>query len=53
MSQIELFRARADLSILSFLVQIGLGSSENLWRVLIEAERALAQFQVGAATEAS
>ncbi|OPY67239.1 MAG: Phosphotransferase enzyme family protein [Syntrophorhabdaceae bacterium PtaU1.Bin034] len=52
MSQIELFRARADLSILSFLVQIGLGSSENLWRVLIEAERALAQFQVGAATEA-
>jgi hypothetical protein len=43
--QLELFRARADLSIASFLVQIGLGESENLWRVLIEAERALTKFE--------
>lgn len=41
--QVELFRARADLSIASYLVKLGLGDSENLWRVLVEAEQAVSQ----------
>ncbi|HME44630.1 MAG TPA: phosphotransferase [Syntrophorhabdales bacterium] len=44
-SEVELFRARADLSIASFLIKVGLGESENLWRVLVEAETAMAQFE--------
>jgi len=47
LNQVELFRARGDLGIASFLVQIGLGASENLWRVLVEAERALTRFEAG------
>jgi thiamine kinase-like enzyme/predicted metal-dependent phosphoesterase TrpH len=42
--QVELFRARTDLSIAAFLIKLGLGESENLWRVLVEAEEALMQF---------
>jgi aminoglycoside phosphotransferase (APT) family kinase protein len=45
LNQVELFRARADLRIASFLIKVGLGESENLWRVLVEAETALAQFE--------
>jgi 3',5'-nucleoside bisphosphate phosphatase len=45
LNQVELFRARTDLNIASFLIGIGLGDSENLWRVLVEAERALTQFE--------
>jgi aminoglycoside/choline kinase family phosphotransferase/predicted metal-dependent phosphoesterase TrpH len=43
--EVELFRARTDLSIASFLIKLGLGESENLWRVLVEAERALTKFE--------
>jgi aminoglycoside phosphotransferase (APT) family kinase protein len=43
--QVELFRARTDLSIASFLIKLGLGESEGLWRVLVEAEEALTQFE--------
>ncbi len=39
--QVELFRARACLSIAAYLFKVGLGGSEDLHRVLIEAERAL------------
>lgn len=39
--QIELFRARTNLSIAAYLIKVGLGESENLWRVLLEAEQAL------------
>jgi 3',5'-nucleoside bisphosphate phosphatase len=39
------FIARTDLNIASFLIKVGLGESENLWRVLVDAERALAQFE--------
>ncbi len=45
LNQVELFRARTDLSIASYLIKVGLGDSENLWRVLVEAERALAQYE--------
>jgi predicted metal-dependent phosphoesterase TrpH/thiamine kinase-like enzyme len=45
LNQVELFRARTDLSIASFLIKVGLGDGENLWRVLVEAEKALAQFE--------
>jgi 3',5'-nucleoside bisphosphate phosphatase len=41
--QVELFRARTDLSIAAFLIRLGLGESENLWRLLVEAEEALTQ----------
>lgn len=43
--QVELFRARMSLSIASFLIKMGLGESENLWRLLVEAERALIRFE--------
>jgi 3',5'-nucleoside bisphosphate phosphatase len=39
--QVELFRARANVSIAAFLVKLGMGSSAELWRVLVESERAL------------
>jgi aminoglycoside phosphotransferase (APT) family kinase protein len=39
--QVELFRARTNLSIASYLLKLGLGESEDVWRVLVEAERAL------------
>jgi aminoglycoside/choline kinase family phosphotransferase len=39
--QVELFRARANLSIASYFVKVGMGETEDLWRVLVEAEQAL------------
>lgn len=44
--QVELFRARTDLNISAFLIKLGLGESEDLWRLLVEAEEALTQFQL-------
>lgn len=41
MRQIELFRARANMSIAAYFIKVGMGDSEDLWRVLVEAERAL------------
>ncbi len=46
LSQAELFRARTMLSICYHLIKVGLGGSENLWRVLVEAGRILAQLSV-------
>jgi len=43
LNRVELFRARTDLSIASYLVKLGLGDSENLWRVIVEAEQALSR----------
>jgi aminoglycoside phosphotransferase (APT) family kinase protein len=40
-SQVELFRARANMSIAAYLIKLGLGDSTDLWRVLLEAEKAL------------
>jgi hypothetical protein len=42
--QVELFRARANPNIAAFLIKVGMGDSEDLWRVLVEAEPAIAQF---------
>jgi 3',5'-nucleoside bisphosphate phosphatase len=39
--QVELFRARANISIAAFLIKLGLGETGELWRILVEAERAL------------
>ncbi len=44
-AQVELFRARTNLSIASYLIKVGMGESEDLWRVVVEAEQALLQFQ--------
>jgi len=41
--QVELFKARTSLSISYYLIKVGLGESENLWRVLVEAEHHLAR----------
>jgi aminoglycoside phosphotransferase (APT) family kinase protein len=39
--QVEIFRARSNLSIAAYLIKVGLGDSPDLWRVLLEAEQAL------------
>lgn len=39
--QVDLFRARANMSIAAYLIKLGLGESEDLWRVLVEAEQSL------------
>ena len=44
LQQVELFRVRTNLCIASYLIYLGLGHTENLWRVLVEAEKAMAQF---------
>jgi len=41
--QVEIFRARTSLSIAYYLIKLKLGESENLWRVLVEAEHHLAR----------
>lgn len=41
--QVELFRARTNLSIAAFLIRVGMGESQDLWRVLVEAEQSLSQ----------
>jgi hypothetical protein len=40
--QVELFKARTNLSIASYLIKVGMGDSRDFWRVLVEAERAVA-----------
>lgn len=40
-NQVELFRARTNLGIASYLILVGLGNSENLWRLLVEADNTL------------
>jgi predicted metal-dependent phosphoesterase TrpH len=41
-AEVELFRARANMSIAYYLIKVGLGESESLWRVLVEADQSLA-----------
>ncbi len=45
MAQVALFRARTALSMIYYLVKVGLGESENLWRVMVSAEKALVQVE--------
>ena len=44
--QVEVFRARTTLSIGYYLIKLNMGESENLWRVLVEAEHHLARLLV-------
>jgi 3',5'-nucleoside bisphosphate phosphatase len=46
LQQVEVFRARTSLSISYYLIKLKLGESENLWRVLVEAEHHLARLLV-------
>ena len=39
--QVEIFRARTNLSIAAYLIKVGMGDSPDLWRVLVEAEQFL------------
>jgi 3',5'-nucleoside bisphosphate phosphatase len=43
-SNVKLYKARANISILYYLVKVGKGSSENFWTILIETERNIAHF---------
>ncbi|HVN96649.1 MAG TPA: hypothetical protein VMT62_09485 [Syntrophorhabdaceae bacterium] len=43
LNQVELFRARTDLAIAAHLIKVGLSESENLRRLLLEAETVLAR----------
>lgn len=47
--QVELFRARTNMSIAAYLVKVGLGDSEDLWRVIVEAERSISNLSAGPA----
>jgi 3',5'-nucleoside bisphosphate phosphatase len=40
--QVQLYKARAYLSVIYYLVKVGKGNSENFWTILIDAERSLA-----------
>ncbi len=44
-AQMELYKARTCLSILYYLTKVGMGDSENFWRVMVEAEKCLASFE--------
>ncbi len=44
--QVEIFKARTSLSISYYLIKLKLGESENLWRVLVEAEHHLARLSM-------
>lgn len=46
-AQVHLFRARTNLGIAAYLIKLGLGESEDLWRVLLEAEQALSHLVAG------
>jgi hypothetical protein len=48
-AQVELFRARTNLSIIYLLIKVGLGESEDLWRVMVEAEHCLANLSINEA----
>lgn len=41
LQQVEFFRARTNLSIAAYLIKLGLGESDGVWRLLVEAEQAL------------
>lgn len=47
LKEVELFKARINLSIASYLINVGLGEGENLWRVLVEAERSINVYNAG------
>ncbi|GAB6060829.1 phosphotransferase [Desulfonatronum parangueonense] len=40
--QVQLYKARAYLSIIYYLVKVGKGNSQNFWAILIDAEKSLA-----------
>jgi 3',5'-nucleoside bisphosphate phosphatase len=44
LADVELFKARTALSIIYYLVKVGLGQSEDLWRVLVSAEMSMTRF---------
>lgn len=44
--QVQLFKARTCLSILYYLSKVGMSDSENFWRILVEAEKSLAGYEL-------
>ncbi len=47
LGQVAVYRARTNLGIAAFLIKLGMGGSEDLWRVLVEAEQALSLAAAG------
>jgi 3',5'-nucleoside bisphosphate phosphatase len=45
-ANVQLYKARANLSILYYLAKVGKGNSENFWTVLVETEKNLAQISL-------
>lgn len=41
MAHVALYQARTCLSILYYLTKVGMGDSENFWRIMVEAEKNL------------
>jgi len=39
---VELYKARAYLSVIYYLVKVGKGNSQNFWAILVDAEKSLA-----------
>ncbi|MFZ0391429.1 MAG: phosphotransferase [Calditrichia bacterium] len=46
LSHVELYKARAFLSVIYYLVKVGLSDSENFWRIMVAAEQSLAHVNV-------
>lgn len=42
-AQVNLYKARTNLSIIYYLVKVGKGDSENFWTILVDSEKSLAQ----------
>lgn len=45
-AEVELFRARTNMYIAYYLIKVGRGESESLWRVLVGADQSLAKLAV-------
>ncbi|AMV71642.1 phosphotransferase [Desulfuromonas sp. DDH964] len=52
-TQVELFRARTNLGIAAYLIKLGLGGSEDIYRVLVEAEQILTHASAAGFTRAN
>lgn len=48
--QVELFKARTALSIMHYLVKVGMGESSDLWQVMLSAEKSLVRVEADASS---
>jgi aminoglycoside phosphotransferase (APT) family kinase protein len=48
LAHVELFKARTALSIIHYLVKVGLGESSDLWQVMLSAEKSMIKVEAAA-----